>query len=246
MKIKIKYLLFLFAILFSVCTDGQNTSFYLGKLNESTNRLQGKLRGEYYYNSLVGNEYFFLHKKWSDATITLIDGDVFENVKVRYLAYGDELISYNENIKSYFFKIDKDIIKQFTIETILNSGNVKHQKFIKLYYDGLTKGDRYFEELYSGTRSLLLYYTIRGTKVRPFKDNSGILQDTEYRMHVTYFMYSPDEGYTKIHKTKRAFRAALPDNKKEIRKLFRKNKLNIFDDASMIQAFKLLEEANIL
>lgn len=246
MKIKITYLFFMFAILFSVCINGQNAGFYLGNLNESTNRLQGKLRGEYYYNSLVGNKYFFLHKDWNDATIKLIDGDVFENVKVRYLAYGDELISYNKNIRSYFYKIDKDIVEQFTIKSISKNGDAKNQKFIKLYYDGLLKGDRYFEELYSGTRSLLVYYSISATKVRPFTDKSGILRDTEYRLRISYFMYSAEDGFLKLKKTKRSFRKVLPDHKKEIRKIFRKNRLAVFDESSMIQVFKLLDNAGVL
>jgi len=246
MKVKKTYLFFIIAILFSVYSNGQNTDFYWVKLNKNANRLQGKLRGEYYFNSLVSNSYFFLHKDWQDASITLIDGDVFENIKIRYLAYGDELISYNENIRSYFYMIDKNIVKEFSIKEVLNSGEIKEHKFVKLYFDGILKGDRYFKELYSGTNSLLLYYNIRATKVRQFKDKSGIIRDTEYRMHITYYLHSDDKGFSKLNKTKRSFRRTLPEYKKEIRKIFRQNKISLYDEKSMTQAFKLLDEAGLL
>ena len=246
MKIKRTYLFFLFAILLSVHVNGQDTGFYWVRLNETSNRLQGKMRGEYYYNSLIGNNYFFLHKEWYDANITLVDGDVFENVKVRYLAYGDELISYNENIRSYFYKIDKDIVKEFLLKEVLEGGKVVEHKFVKLFYDGLLKGDRYFEELYSGTRSLLVFHQIRGIKVRPFKDEAGIMRDTEYRMHKIYYIYSAYKGFSKIRNTRHSFLRNLPEYKKSIRKIFRQNRITLVDESSMIKAFMLLDEASLL
>ena len=108
------------------------------------------------------------------------------------------------------------------------------------------KGDRYFEELYSGTRSLLVFHQIRGTKVRPFKDEAGIMRDTEYRMHVTYYIYSADKGFLKIRNTKRSFRNVLPEHKKKIRKIFRQNNITLIDERSMVDAFMLLDEAGML
>ena len=247
MKIKKIYLLFLFAILFSMSGKGQNIGFSWDKLNENSSRLHGKLRGEEYLISLIGNSYFFLHKEWFDATITLVDNDVFENVKVRYLAYGDELISLNENLESFFYKVDKDIVKEFLLKEVLEGGKVVERKFIKLFFDGLVnEGDRYLEELYAGSKSLLAFNQIVKEGDRKHTNELGVMSDADYRLKITFYMYSEENGFTKLLTRKRSFIQALPAHKKEIRKIFRQNKIKLRNKEGMIKTFALIDETGLL
>jgi hypothetical protein len=73
----------------------------------------------------------FYKKDWVEGTITLKDGDVFEGVRMRYMAFGDELVAYNSNIHALFI-VDKNTVKQFTIKTPLSSGSFAERKFINL------------------------------------------------------------------------------------------------------------------
>ncbi len=242
--IKKIYLFILLLAFFSFQAKSQGIRFYWNNLNESSNRLQGKLMGENYYISSLANSNYFLQKDWVDATIELVDGDIFDNVKVRYLAFGDELIAYNDKIRSLYI-VDKNIVKQFTIQAISNNGDIKDQKFIKLFYDRIAGGDRYFEELYSGTRSLLAFHHIEEVKVSPFTDKMGVMRDSEFRLNVTYYIYSTNNIFLKLQKKKRSFMKILPGHKKEIRKIFHQNKIILLDENSMVQAFTLLDKADL-
>lgn len=243
--IKKTHLFILLLAFFSIQGRSQNTGFYWNNLDESSNRLQGKMTGETYYISSLGNSNYFLQKEWLSGIIELEDGDIFKGIEVRYLAYGDELVAYNDKNNSLFI-VDKDIVKQFSIIQLSNEGEAKERKFIKLFYDGMNERERYFEELYSGTCSLLAFHHVDAVKVSPYSDRQGIMRDTEYRLNVTYYKYSVNEGFSKMVRKKRAFLKIMPENTKEIRKIFRQNKIVLLDENTMIQAFRVLDEAGLL
>jgi hypothetical protein len=49
----------------------------------------------------------------------------------------------------------------------------------------------------------------------------------------------------KIQRKRSALLKTYPEHKKEIKKILRRNKLILVDESSLIQAFKLLDEAGI-
>lgn len=240
MKIKKTYFFILFLVLLGTVAIAQNNNEYWNYLNKTSNRLQGKLTGEIYYISSEANSNFFLQKEWVKATIVLEDDDVFNNVKVRYLAYGDELIAYNENVRS-LYTVDKETIKAFYF-----SDNERERKFIKLYFDGINGGNKFYELLYSGNRLLLAFHRVEQIKVSPYADMLGVVHDTKFRMTISYSMYSKKNGFSKLFTRKSSFIKTIPEHKKEIRKIFRQNKIMLSDEKSMIQAFDLLDKAELL
>ena len=107
-------------------------------LSQNSNRLQGKLTGTVYNITPEANANFFLHEKWNDGIITLEDNDIFTGLKMRYYAYGDELVVYNEKIRSLFI-VDKNKVNEFRLVT-----SEKEMHFIKLDFEGYSSNQRYF------------------------------------------------------------------------------------------------------
>ena len=212
--------------------------------NQSSNRLEGKLQGEIYFLSSLANNNFFLQKDWVTGSITLTDGDVFENIKLRYMAFGDELVAYNDNVRTLFI-VEKKTVKQFTFKTADIGSNVQ-RKFVNLDSLNLTGGKSYFEELYDGSAKLLAYHFVNELKVTPYTDNAGVMRDTEYKAAVNYFMLTHKNELFRIQRKKASFYKIFPEHKKEIRKLFRKNRIILIEQNSLIQAFSLLDDAGIL
>ena len=240
-----KYMIFLFILLLQGAASAQYSGLYSENLNLNSNRLHGKLTGEVFYLSLISNASHFLQPDWVEGTITLKDGDVFEGVRMRYMAYGDELVVYNGNIKTLFV-VDKNTVKQFTYKTPLSSGNFAERKFVNLDSLGVFLDRAYFEELYAGTVKLLVFYQIEERKISPYIDSSGKLSDTEFRLKTIYYLLSNVNELTRFQLKNRSLFTLIPENKKEIRKLFRKNKINIIDESSAVQAFDLLDANGFL
>jgi len=233
----IKILLAIAGSFFIVLTTfAQKSEFHWEQLNENSNRLKGKLSGTVFVLSSKSNSNYFLQNDWADGSITLEDDDVYDSLKVRYNAFEDKLVVYNDNLRN-LFAVDKEKVKSFIVKN--PAGN---QKFVKYYYDGFPKGDRYFEVLYSGGRDFLVFREIVEEKTRPFVDKFGIMKDTRFKGKNTYFMYSPEAGFQKIRLRRSSVLNVFPENKREIRRLLRRNKVNIFDEKGMSRAFKLLDE----
>lgn len=235
-----KYLLFHFVVLLHMISMAQNSGLSGVNLTQNSNRLQGKLTGEVFYLSLTSNTSHFLQPDWIEGTITLKDGDVFEGIRMRYMAFGDELVAYNSNNHALFI-VDKNTVQQFTFKTPLKSGNFAERKFINLDSLEIFTDRTYFEELYSGKVKLLAFYQIGETKVSPYIDSTGKICDTEYLLKTIYYVMSGSKDLTRVQLKNRSLFILYPENKKEIRKLLRKNKIDIIDESSAVRAFDLLD-----
>lgn len=238
MSVKMKILIVLL-VLFHLNSLGQHTALNLENLNQTSNRLDGKLYGRIYHSTAHANQYFLTPIDWVDGEIQLSDGDVVENMKMRYDAKNDELVAYNDNLKSLLY-VEKEQVKGF----IMQEDGVS-RKFVKIKNRNINWGSQYFEELYGGQNSLLARHYVHEQKVSPFKDKYGIMRDSEYLMKVEYYFYSVDEGYEKVGVKKRAYLAAYPEKKREIKKILRSENIRISDEKSMIRAFKVLDERGI-
>lgn len=212
--------------------------------NESSNRLEGKLQGEIYFLSSLANNNFFLQKEWVTGSITLADGDVFENVKLRYMTFGDQLVAYNDNVRTLFI-VEKSTVKEFKFKSA-GISSYPERKFINLDSLNLPGGKSYFEELYTGSAKLLAYHFVNEVKVTPYNDNAGVMRDTEYKAAENYFLFTDKNELFRVQRKKSSFYKIYPEHKKEIRKLLRKNRVSLIDQSSLVLAVKLLDEAGIL
>lgn len=240
MRLHIRYIGIIFFALVTWSGVAQNTGFYWTQLNDSSNRLQGKLMGKVYYISALANSKFLYPSEWIDGAVTLKDGDTYENMKLRYHVYEDELIAYNKNNNTLYF-VEKELVKSFSFEE-----DGKTRIFLKLSRAKGNGKQQYFEELYSGTLSLLVFRYMYEHKVSPYLDKLGTMRDTEYRLQSEFYLYSENRPPQKILPKRRALLNTFPENKKEIKKVLRRNGLYIKEQQSMIQAFRILDEAGLL
>lgn len=224
-------------LLFTLQLNAQNFEFHWEQLNDSSNRLEGKLTGTVYVLTSKSNSNFFYNKDWLDGTITLEDNDVYQGLKLRFQAFNNELVVYNENLRNLFV-VDKEKVKNFRIQS--SSGN---QNFVKIYFDGYPKGDRYYEVLYDGRRKMLAYHEVLEEKTRPYIDQFGIMKDTNFRLNTIYYLYSKEDGFKRIRLRRRSLLSHFPDDKREIRRLLRRNNVDVFEKEGMIRAFKLLDDS---
>lgn len=210
--------------------------FNLKVLNETSNRLAGKLTGSVFYMPPGGNLNHFYHSEWLEGNILLTDGDRFEGVRLRYLAYGDELVAYNANLKQLFI-VDKEKVAEFDV-----TGNGSNQKFVKIYFNGLLPEDRYFEQLYEGTQQLLAFRFIEKLNSGLYKDRLGRLRNTVYVMNTHYYMYAPETGFKKLRTNRKSVISLFPDRKKELRRLIRRSNSSVKNETGLIEIFRLMEE----
>lgn len=241
MKQSIKYLFTIIAIVAGLKAIGQSNDFNWQNISVNSNRLAGKLTGTTFLLSTQSNAYFFYQKDWIKGMIETEDGDVFNNVSMRYFARDDELVFFNDNVKD-LFTVDKEIVKSFSY----NNTNGKEIRFVKLLYKNLTGNYRYFRQVYKGKTALLAYHSVEEIKVNPFSDAQGVLRDTEFRPRISYYLYSENTGILPIQENRKSFIKIFFEQKKEIRKLFRTSGLRNFDEQGLIQAVRLLEDAGIM
>jgi hypothetical protein len=143
MRPQIKILLIILSCVPAYLSEAQNSTFDWEVLNKNSNRLEGKLTGLTYRIPPLTNSTHFLQDRWVEGSILLEDGDLFDDVRIRYLSFHDELVAYNPNLKQLLI-VDKEKVNSFTFNYPQGQ-----QKFIKLYFDAFVDaGYRYFDLKY--------------------------------------------------------------------------------------------------
>jgi hypothetical protein len=217
----------------------QVSSFDWQVMGESSNRMEGKLTGTIYHLPVEVSSRHFLHERFLDGEVLMEDGDLFMNLHLRYLAYGDQLAAYNSNLHQMFI-VDKKKVSRFTVRNDLGE-----QNFIKVYLNaGISGQDRYFEIKYEGKRWFLVFHQIVEEKTSIYRNEHGKLRDTVIKLRKTYFMYDPvTKKFRYLYNSRSSFVRLFPESKREIRRLFRRNRLYRFDELEMVHAFRILDEA---
>ena len=232
---QIMLLLTLFACCFRVDSNAQ--SFNWQALNIQSNRIQGKLTGKVYYMPPEANSKHFYQHEWIEGSILLEDGDLHENVLLRYRAYGDELVVFNSNL-NLLYVVDKEKVAAFTVNHPQGI-----EEFVKLNFNDLVSEDRFFEKLYQGKRLLLAYRSIGEIKTESYHDVTGRRKNTVWELKSTYYLYSRETGFNRIQPRRRSFLSLFPERKKEVRRIFRQINSSRLTEKDIIHAVELLDNA---
>lgn len=235
----LKYSGVVLGMLFCFGLHAQDMGIDAYDLSSKSNNLQGKMLGEVHTLSSEANYYFLYPDDWVPGSVTFVNGDVHENLQLRYQAYEDELISYNDNGR-FLYLVEKELVEGFSFE----DGN-RTRKFVRLTEDNNQESSMYLEELYKADLSLMVNWYIYEQTVSPYVDRNGITRAVDYQLHKDYYLLTKEQGLHKIRLKKRALFTQFPEHKKEIRKLLRKNNLFVNDELSMVKALNLLQENGI-
>lgn len=241
----IKYLFFSYLVTVTVLSFGQPTGLYNPNLKQSSNNLNGKIAGEIYYLNPKANNYFFLHKEWVKGSVVFKTGEVFENIDLRYQAFNDELITFNENNR-VLVKIDKEKVKEFTLNFSDSDENATNPTFVNIDSVSIFVNTNYFECLYRGTVMLLVSSRVIEKKVTPYNDSNGEFRDSEFILRKASFIYSIQNGLNRITYSNHSVANVYPEQKREIKKILRQNKIKISDAKSATNALEILDKAGLL
>jgi hypothetical protein len=166
----------------------------------------------------------------------LVDGVIFKEQHLRYTAYRDQLVMFNEN-RNDLFTVDKEIVSSFEYEK-----EGKMIRFVRLPFETFFSKTSFFRILYEGNQKLLARHFVREVKVSPYKDKNNVLRDTEFRSEIDYYLYNGKGEYKKLQLKRKSLLSISPENKKEVKRLLRANRLDFLSEFSLIQAIQLLEE----
>lgn len=229
MSNRIKHILFLaLALSFVFLAPAQETP------NE--NWEAQKIKGVRYLVDALYNGFPFLNDSWLPGKIEFTDGETADSLYVRYSSYKDELLYFNKTISAQIM-IDKASLNGFSFTDKDN----KIRVFRKQHFDGFMKGDRYFEVLTDGETDLLAYRKVNLNATSPYHDLNGILKNMEYSTDYQFYFYSPEKGYTPVRLNRSALLAKfVKTDQKAIKKLLRKNRMQILDEESFIDAWETI------
>jgi hypothetical protein len=196
-----------------------------------------KIRGARFiaYPSHPGSP--FLNDKFLVGEVEFTDGSIQDNIILNYGAYRDELIYYNTAISTQIV-IDKKSLNGFSF--VDKKGGKR--TFRKLYFKGSFKGDCFFEILSKGEISLLAYRKVNLEASDTYYSKTGMAYQPAY----TYYLYSPEKGFTAINISKNSLLSLFSKtNQKLIRKTLRKNGVYISDEPGFIKAWELIRDYGI-
>jgi len=191
------------------------------------------------YPSYSGNP--FLNNKFANGEIEFVDGTIQADISLRYSSYRDEIAYYNTNIAAQIV-IDKISLKGFSFT---DENGVK-RIFRQQYYNGFIPGNRYFEVLSDGDIALLVFRKVVFQTCPLYYDEEGRVKNMSYQQAYNYYLYNKEKGYELIRISKTSIFSKFDKNtQKTVKKLFRKNRVIITDEASFVKAFNVLKENGI-
>lgn len=197
-----------------------------------------KIKGVRYvpYPSLDGSP--FLSDIWLQGHVEFSNGEISDSLSLRYSAYEDELIYYNKEIPCHVV-IDKETINGFSL--VNENGNTRF--FRKQYYGESQPGDRFFEVLSKGATDLIVFRRHFLKTVPPYIGELGLMNNQAYAADYQYLFYSTEKGYTIARLNGNSFleKFAIKD-RKQIQRVLRKNKINIQDEETLVQAWHVIEK----
>ena len=210
----------------------------LNPLTTASNTLNYKLTGNQYYflPKYIGSVY--LNEEWSVASVKLENGDIYEDVYMKLNTLFDEVVVYNDRIGSVFI-LDKSIVDEFAMDP----GFKSYKLFRKVIFDRAPRGEHYVNVLYDGEVKLYVFHRTDILKTSLYKDViHGSLRDSEYKSEVNYYIVFPDNSMQKVFMNRRSFLQLFPEQKRSLRRLYRKNKIRFSTSEELIQATQIIEQ----
>lgn len=192
------------------------------------------------YASYSGSPY--LNGKFCNGEIEFLGGTKVKDMGLRYSSYRDEIIYFNIAISAQII-IDKISLKGFSF--IDEKGVTRI--FSRQYYDGFLAGERYFEVLSHGDISLLAYRKVVLQICPTYTDNAGKIKNMSYQQAYNYYIYNIKKGYEPIRINRNSLLSKFDKpSQKQVKKILRKNSVNITGEQSFVKAWNLLKDNGIL
>lgn len=214
-----RFLFFLLILAFSrEDVLAQMNDFFWGDYKNIGNNDLTKLTGFRYNYDTHSSAHYFFQPDWYPGTLLTREGEIYAGIRMRYDAFNDELVAYNENIKGLFV-VDDFRVSEFTIR----NPQAGDQLFRRLSVMAMGQKERYYEVLYEGNITLLRRNRIIEKKTSLYKNRYGKLDNRGYALVQVSFIIAPDNTIQRIFPGRRSVVNLFPDRRKEIRRILREN-----------------------
>lgn len=195
------------------------------ELVEKANKIaQNHLVGKIYVDNHLGKRIQYLND-WEVGEVLLENGNVVKDVKIRYNSYTDELL-WIRDLDFQAVIVEREKVKEFTFK-------VSNKTLTKLDIDNqiiISRPDIFVQILTQGKHSI---YAYRNIGYHKNKD--------EFYENDMYFMKTNNKLY-KIRLRKKEIFTLFPNDKKEIKRLIRKNNLKVKTEIGFANLINLLNE----
>lgn len=228
------YILYL-TIFFSLFTGS-----VLGQYKSVSQKMEQQLTASSYHNYHMqyGGTPFYSND-WVNASVSVLSGEMYTNLKIKYDLYKDEFIYYNEALKKLLI-IDSGII---TDVRIFDKAGIELEWVTKHCVDSIRSCEFYFV-YHSDSISL---YTKRKKKIEKNNSESRSSNDLGAYYTVSKNQLLVNHSLITVPKGKRALASLFPSNKKAILSYTSKEHLkvkNINDLSKIIAKVNELEKQN--
>lgn len=225
-----------FLMLLSALSTGSHGQGDAEKWN--TPRLMGKrYTPPVYYK---GPLYLHTDAEWSNGTVYLSNGDSVANLFLKYNRHQDELIYYNQKHATPVM-LDKKQVSGFTIHA-----GMRRVYFRKIAHTRSSARAGFYEVLHKGSTQVLAR---RGSELKicpSYISNSGIKKDRHYVISDRYLIAGREDELLPIRLKRKSLLLKFGESKKkEVSRIIRKHQLTMKDEASLIGAWKVLEEEGL-
>ncbi len=211
---------------------GQNQK--LTNLDIDDNRIKGEV---YYQNHFRIQGTPFLFNTWLKGDILTFQGEWKKDVMLKYDAYEDQVLYYNEKL-SVPVVIDNDYIKAFLIYT---DGKSAAYTFRFMDHEALNNGNarQNFLQVIEEGEIISLYAEYRTVYVKYINPEN---RDRYYGkfVHKKGYLLKRQGHFIPVKLRIKSFIKYLPENKKEIRAFVRTHKLNLESHGDVLKLIRYL------
>jgi hypothetical protein len=188
---------------------------------------------------LVGDPWF-PSEKWTRGDVRLTSGTWVRGKMLRYNGYIDELFWLSEADYSQV-KVDRGLIDEFILYA--PSGSLRFTRIMVHVPPIIWNREVLGEILYEGNISLYCYRRVIETGLGDYLVENRVVGGRKIAPSHLYIMELPGGTQTTISRIRRSSILNLfPENRKEIRRLLRQNRLRPSNARELAEVMKLLDE----
>lgn len=201
------------------------------KIKDETKKME--IYGILYFHPNIYDGSPYLYNDWSFSSLELVNGDVVDNVRVKYNILTSEIIFYHDKFRK-LFAVDQATLKSFTI----NYNRADSLHFEK--YNGndigyrLKKND-FVHLLYKGNLKFIVKHTANVSEANDLNSKDKIFPKN------IYFIIKGNETIEIRLKTKSVLKI-FPEHKQELKKLISENKIKNHSEKELARFIKLIDE----
>lgn len=230
---RILYIITFFGLIATTSLTAQN------ELSQKWNT--EKIKGTRHIPYPAYSGFAYMNDKFNMGEIEFSNGTKIDSLGLRYSSYRDEIVYYNTAIAAQIV-IDKISLKGFSF----TDENGTKRIFRHQYYNGFFPGERFFEVLSDGDIALLVYRKVVLQVCPPYNDKAGNLKSMSYQQAYNYYLYNDKKGYELIRLNRNSLLSKFDKlTQKSVKKILRKNKVQVADEPSFVKAWNLLKENGI-